>query len=196
MRRDEDDQPGEEETRKIEDAQHVIWERRDPYLSLSVGQSVHHTDFSFVKPHSAVCEYLERPWLRHPSLDWILVDMQVSRELCDLGEAVKQRLAPRKRERLLDVHHRYFYHRYRVAKGESTTITGKPDPRLEPFVLWDEMYEVWLRLRGLVVNPSRVREAMVRSAEHGAEWGTLTWSLIDRVISIDPAVWVIWPRRS
>jgi hypothetical protein len=129
-------------------------------------------------------------------LDWILVDMRVSRELCDLGEAVKQRLAPRKREKLLNVHHRYFYHRYFVTKGESTTITGKPDPRLGPFHLWDQMYEVWLRLRGPVVNPSRVREAMVRSAEDGAEWGTLTWSLIDRVISIDPAVWIIWPRRS
>ena len=82
-----------------------------------------------------------------------------------------------------------------MAKGGFTTITRKPDPRLEPFILWNEMYEAWLRLRGPVVNPSRVREAMVRSAEHGAEWGTLTWSLIDRVISIDPAVWIIWPRR-
>lgn len=194
--RDEGDQPDEEKKREIKDAQHLVWERRDPYLSLSVGQSVHQTDFNFVKPDSAFAEYLERPWLRHPFLDWIFVDMLVSRELCDLGEAVKQRLAPRKREKLLNFHHQYFYHRYFVTKGESTTITGKPDRRLEPFLLWDEMYEVWLRLRGPVVNPSRVRDAMFRSEQHGAEWGTRTWSLIDRIIGIDPAVWVIWPSRS
>jgi hypothetical protein len=53
------------------------------------------------------------------------------------------------------------------------------------------MYEVWERLDGPVINPSRVRDAMVKSAEQGAVWNTISWSLIDRVIAIDPAVWVV-----
>lgn len=77
----------------------------------------------------------------------------------------------------------------------SQRLLGKPDPRLKPLVLWREMYEVWRRLAGPVVHSGRVREAMVRSTEHGAEWDAPTWSIIDRVISLDPAVWVVRPNE-
>ncbi len=53
------------------------------------------------------------------------------------------------------------------------------------------MYDVWRLLEGPVVNPTLVREAMVQSANQGAVWGNVAWSLIDRVIAIDLAVWVV-----
>ena len=261
LRWDEDDQPDEDEARKIDNAQHVIWRRRDPKRSFEEGfESDQHTTFDVEDLHGTIARYLERPWLRHPSLDWIFVDMLVSQELCAFGEAIKQQWVPGKRDWLLNVHHRYykakgelekmikinwreigetiwvkfvwaiaipvgaiwaaFYFDYERtgwvlagiyalfiliyftiklfgwSKRLARRLLGKPDPRLKPFLLWDEMYEVWRRLEGPVVNPSRVREAMVRSAEHGAAWDTPTWSLIDRVIAFDPAVWVIWPSRS
>lgn len=264
-RRDEDDQPDEDEAKKIKDAQHVIWRRRDPYRSLSVKgiRSDYYTGFDVELLSYDVAKYLERPWLRHASVDWILVDMLVSRKLCVLGETIKQRLSPGKRERVLDAYHRFFMSKGRPARmteikwAELGTLlwerfllvigvpmgaiwaafyfdyqrtgwvlaaiyaliiliymiylsiklfgrgkrfvrhlSGTPDPRVKPFLLWDEMYEVWRRLEGPVVHPSRLREAMVRSTEHGAEWDTLTWSLVDRVVAIDPAVWVIWPSRN
>lgn len=52
------------------------------------------------------------------------------------------------------------------------------------------MYEVWRRLEPPIINPGRVREAMVRSSEEGAVWDTVTWSVIDRVITYDSAAWL------
>ncbi|MFQ5757756.1 MAG: hypothetical protein ACE5H7_16880 [Acidiferrobacterales bacterium] len=264
LRRDEDDQPDEEEANKIEDAQHVIWKRRDPIRALQEGfESDQYTAFDVEGIRDTITRYVERPWLRHPSLDWIFVDMLVSRKLCLLGEEVKKRTLPGKRDELFSIHHRYykakgnlekmteidwgefietlhekitkfvwgvillpvgaiwaaFYFQYdRTAwvlvgvyaliisiylivklfswgRRVVRRLSGKPDPRFRPVKLWDEMYEVWRRLEGPVVNPTRVREAMVRSTEHGAVWDTITWSLVDKVIAIDPAVWVIWPSR-
>src|SRR5258707_11739746 len=57
-------------------------------------------------------------------------------------------------------------------------IAGRPDPRQKPFALWDQMYEVWKRLEGPVVNPSLVREAMLKSSQAGAVWDGVSWSLI------------------
>jgi hypothetical protein len=82
----------------------------------------------------------------------------------------------------------------RWGKRALNKILGHPDPRSKAFFLWDEMYDVWRRLEGPVVNPSLVREAMVKSSQQGAVWDTVTWSLIDRAIAIDPAVWIIQPN--
>jgi len=265
LRRGEDDQPDEEETRKIEDAQHVIWRRRDPIRALQEGfESDQYTAFHAERLHDTITRYVERSWLRHPSLDWIFVDMLVSRELCAFGEEIKKKVVHGKRNEFFRVHPRYykakgnlekmteinwgefietlydkvlkfvwgailipvgaiwaaFYFQYdRTAwalvglyaliisiyligklfswgRRGVRRLSGKPDPRFKPVKLWDEMYEVWRRLEGPVVNPNRVREAMVRSTEHGGVWDTITWSLVDGVISINSAVWVIWPSRS
>lgn len=58
------------------------------------------------------------------------------------------------------------------------------------------MYEVWRRLDGPVINPSRVREFMAKSTDHGAVWDATSWSIVDRLIAIDPAVWVIQPAAA
>jgi hypothetical protein len=73
---------------------------------------------------------------------------------------------------------------------------GKISPRVKVFHLWDQMYEVWRRLEGPVVNPSLVRGVMVKSTDEGAVWDTASWSLIDRVVAIDPAIWVVQSGRN
>ena len=73
-------------------------------------------------------------------------------------------------------------------------LKGKVHPRKRVFRLWYQMYEVWRRLEGPVVNPSLVREAMINSTNQGAVWDAVSWSLIDRVIATDSAVWVIQPN--
>jgi hypothetical protein len=75
-------------------------------------------------------------------------------------------------------------------------LIGKVDPRTHAFGVWDQMYDVWRLLEGPVVNPTLVREAMIKSRDQGAVWNNVSWSLVDRVIAIDPAVWVVQPDRS
>jgi hypothetical protein len=69
-------------------------------------------------------------------------------------------------------------------------LSGKVEPRVKLFMLWDDMYEVWKRLAGPIVNPALVRDAMAHSTSKGAVWDNAAWSIIDRVIAIDAAVWV------
>jgi len=69
------------------------------------------------------------------------------------------------------------------------------DDRLNPLLLWEKMYAVWRSLDGPVVNPSVVREEMMKSRDEGAVWPVPAWALIDRIIEIDPAVWVTHPSR-
>lgn len=255
----DDDQPNEDERERIEKAQHVVWHRRDPMRAYREGyESSFQTSFNAEDFEYIVAEYLERPWLRHPFLDWIIVDSTVSRELCGFGEELKKQWLPGRRD-LLGLHHRYFkargnleamtkldrneiferwnarfwaavglpvgaiwaafhfeYHTLgswllgiyvgvvllavafwllRVLGRLIRGVAGKPDPRTKPFELWTEMYEVWRRLEGPVINPQRVRDAMQASAEKGAVWDSSTWSVIDRVVSLNPAVWVPHPTR-
>jgi hypothetical protein len=62
------------------------------------------------------------------------------------------------------------------------------------------MYEVWKLLEGPIVNPTLVREVMAKTRDEGAVWDTPAWSIVDRVIQRDPAVWFvqeqqIWPSH-
>src|SRR5262249_36519447 len=74
-------------------------------------------------------------------------------------------------------------------------VAGKTPASAKPFVLWNEMYQVWKLLQGPVVNPTLVRETMAKTRDQGAVWDQPAWSIIDRVIQYDPAVWVIQPPR-
>lgn len=229
LRWKEEDEPDEEETKKIELARHIVWERRDPKRAFHEGfKSDQYTEFHTEDLKQEVANYLERPWLQHPYIDWMFVDMLVSRELCAFGEAIKQYSMWGKKD-VLGVHHRYFaaqgnlenmtkidwkelgesfwtrfvwtiilpigavwisfhfsYERtawaligiYAVviliflltkifAGGRRAlhSLLGRPDPRIKPFKIWDEMYEVWRQLEGPVVSPTRLRQAMERSTE-------------------------------
>ncbi len=256
----EDDKPTEEEQKTIDRARSTVWTRHDPRRAFQEGyESAHHVDTDKETMAEIVALYLQNSWLHLPYLDWVLVDMTVSRELSAYGEALKQKIAPGNRD-LLGFNDRYFQSKGNLSKmietrwpevweklwakvfwflivpigaiwlafrnnwtvvgtvllvlyslvigfrvliglarwGKRTVnhILGRPDPKTKPFILWDQMYEVWRRLEGPVVNPTIVREAMVKSSEHGAVWDTVTWSLLDRVISIDPAVWIVRPNNA
>lgn len=58
------------------------------------------------------------------------------------------------------------------------------------------MYRTWKQLEGSAINPTVFKEALLKSKEARAVWDMPTYSLIDKVIADDPAVWVVdLPRR-
>ena len=69
------------------------------------------------------------------------------------------------------------------------------DPSQKAMKVWGEMYKVWKELEGPIVNPTLVKEAMLKSKHHGAAWDSAAYSIIDKVIATDPAVWVVDPSR-
>lgn len=72
---------------------------------------------------------------------------------------------------------------------------GQPKPGTKAQELWAAMYQVWQLLEGPVVNPTLVRAEMAKSAEIGAGWASLAYSIVDRVIATDAAVWVVSIER-
>jgi hypothetical protein len=252
------EQLSEEEKKGIEDAKKILWRRHDPKISFREGlRSEHYVGFDKDGLHEAIADYLAHAYLRTPVLDWIFLDMTISRELCAFGESVKQVAIPGKRDRILGIHFLYvrsqgnlaemnkvdwnarlegwntwfwcalgfpvgliwacFHWNYTTAGWWITAIyslivalyiggkvlgwiakaisrlRGTVDPITKMTRLWDSMYEVWTRLAGPVVNPTLVRDAMVKSTNEGAVWDSVSWSLIDRVISTDASVWVVQP---
>jgi len=249
------------EQERAEKAIHTLWDRHDPKRAFNEGtRSEHYTgtikgDLPFI-----IASYLSRPYLRHPMLDWIFLDMTISQEVSAYGEHLKKTWLPGKRDLVIGIHDRYLkahgnlaemtkidwnevsesfamwffwalvvpiggiwasFHWEYTALGVwlrgiyaasiagflsvkilefairfMRRLIGKVDPRTHAFGLWDQMYEVWRLLEGPVVNPTLVREAMVKSRDQGAVWNNVSWSLVDRVIAIDPAVWVVQPDRS
>jgi hypothetical protein len=240
-----------EQRKKKEGALQVFWNRHDPKRSFQEGyRSEHYAAVDRSEYEEAVAEYLVHRELRHPFIDWALLDMSISRELCAFGEEIKKTSLGK--QDWLGIHRRYFktegnFHKMTAFDlsefGESVLrkafwfvglpagalwfvvqlgysrvadmllagyacavlaslanrlipfcirkIRGTPNPRLKPFQLWDEMYEVWRLLEGPVVHPTRVKEAMLKSSKQGAVWDNVSWSLIDRAVAADPAVWVV-----
>jgi hypothetical protein len=246
------EKPDANQQKIIDKAKATIWKRRDPKRSFAEGfQSDNHTAFDQDDFHGTVADYLKEQWLRHPVLDWIMLDMMVSRELSAFGEELKQKWLPGPRGKFGLVHARYFdtkgdlqkmtmpdwkrigakflllialpvgaiysafYFGYqsvgvtisglyaaliavwlavkvlRFIVRIGYAVTGKTHPLAKPFVIWEQMYEVWKLLKGPTVNPTLVREMMVRARDQGAVRDVPAWSIIDRVIQHDPAVWIV-----
>jgi hypothetical protein len=244
--------PDENQQKAIDRAKATVWKRRDPQRSFVEGfESENYTAFDPDDFHGTIAQYLKEPWLRHPVIDWIMLDMMVSRELSAFGEELKQKFLPGPRANFGSIYTRYFeakgnleklkkpdwnrigakfllviavpigaiytaFHfgyqsvgltisglyagvialwlavkvlRFIVTVGYA--VTGKTHPRAKPFVLWEQMYEVWKLLKGPTVNPTLVREMMVKARDQGAVWDVPVWSIIDRVIQYDPAVWIV-----
>jgi hypothetical protein len=222
-----------QEKERIEKAQHILWTRHNPKRAFTEGtRSEHYTSFHKERLHSTIASYLSRPYLRHPVLDWILLDMTISRELSAFGESLKETWLPGKRDPVLGIHGRYFkaegnlaemmkvdwnevferwnmwfwwplafpiaaiwasFHWDYTALGLWIAgiyafvviafvgikfsrfvgrliprLAGKADPRTRVFSLWDQMYDVWKRLEGPVVNPPVTDAARKRTAVHEA----------------------------
>lgn len=115
-------EPTEEERKAEGAAKRVLWKRRDPLKGYQEGlESPYQTDFSKDDFAHYVADYLARPWMRQPVLDWIFVDAFVTRELSVFGEEVKRQYMPGRRDMLGVFHHRYF-----DAKGNLAEMM-KPD---------------------------------------------------------------------
>jgi hypothetical protein len=208
------------EQKIVDKAEVTVWTRRDPMRSFQEGfESEHYTAFDREVLYGAVADYLKEPWLRHPYLDWIMVDMLVTRELSLFGENVKLG-SPlglgyfKAKGNLLKTklwgalwaiavpvgatygafHFGYGGIGTSLLTAYCIAIAAWLGLTLErflagkrPFVLWNEMYEVWKLLQGPIVNPTLVREVMAKTRDQGAVWDTPAWSIVDRVIQHDPA---------
>lgn len=93
--RSDKDKISDAEKKKIERAEHIIWQRRDPKKSFDEGLK---SDDYFASDKKELADiaarYLSRPWLRHKFLDWVLLDMMTTNELCAYGEALKRDILP------------------------------------------------------------------------------------------------------
>jgi hypothetical protein len=249
---DDEETIDEDLEKKIEEAEYIIWQRHDPMSSFHGGyESPHYFELNTSTFSDVVADYLEKPYLRHPVLDWIFLDIFITSEICIYGEKAKQE-TPRGGSRYWDakgniknmtkvnwselgeslwnkflfaivfpigaiwaaIHFKYeivgavlmflyalvifIYCSCKIlgfVKRTISRVAGRRDPRLAPFHLVDSMYVVWQRLDGSVINPTRVLDAMEKSAEEGAVWDMAAWSIINRVISHDPAVWIVKQTR-
>ena len=242
------DEKSPKELEQIESAKHIIWERHNPETAYYEGmRSKHYIRYDKSSLLSTIADYLDRPYLRHPMLDWVFVDMLVSRELILFGEEIKMRDVPGKHDTVGN-HARYFkaegnlaemnkfnwiellqrwciwfcaafafpiaaiwesFYWHYTALGlllagiyafaavvfVKSRVDGEAGPYARNISVWYQMCEVWRLLEGPVVHPTIVREAMIKTREKGAVWDNACWSLIDRVIAINPAVWVVQPDR-
>ena len=140
-----------------------IWIRKDPIVAFKEG--VRSTNYYVNYDVCALAEeYLKDSWLQSPTLDWILLDMMATTEICAFGEHVKK---------------------YDI-KG-FFRLLGKKDPSLKGIQLWRSMQDVWRELSGTIINQRNVRTAMEKSAAEGAAWDQSMWAIVDRAISKNPA---------
>jgi hypothetical protein len=110
-------------------------------------------------------------------------------------------LLPGKKDSI-GVHTKYFTSRGKLSdmtKRTGLAMFTRPskeffDPN-SPFSkasqLWESMYNTWRCLNGPVINPTTVRDEMMKSKNDGGIWDGPSWALIDRVIEFDRAVWLV-----
>jgi hypothetical protein len=69
-----------------------LWRRRNPAAAYNEGYKS--KDFFCITPNdeltATIAYYLSKPWLRHPVLDWALLDISITSETCGFGEQVKR----------------------------------------------------------------------------------------------------------
>jgi hypothetical protein len=235
----------ESEKTKVSLHGEAVWRRYNVADSFQRGnESAAYFDGNKDQMVHMAAEYLSRPWARHGMVDWILLDLMITREACLYGEHIKMAGLP-------GVTGDYFKHNGDLAKmrGDVTArttlilfqlvlgwviplaaiwfafdrgykmtgwtfvalfalstawwllmltirfgiriywyATGKTDPAKRPLEIAMAMHDVWKSLEGPVVNPTMVKESMLKAKEKGALWDGAAWSIIDRAITIDPAV--------
>lgn len=206
LRWKDSDDLSEGERKRLDQARRTVWKRRDPMISIKEGfNSPAYFSASVDEIYSELSEYLNLRWVRHPSVDWIFLDMMVTRELSAFGEEIKKTALPGKKGSL-GWHDKYLVTRGNLAAmvtptglgrliGPSRELTDPKSAFSQVMKVWECMYETWRCLSGPVINPSLVREEMLRSKAEGAVWDGPAWSLIDRVIEHDRSVWLVGPYR-
>lgn len=97
----------DDEKKKVDAAEYRIWKRHDPRRAYFEGKASEHTPGLQKDDLLADCaDYQERPWLGHPVIDWILLDMLITRELIAFSEHIKENMLPGLRG-FLGVNERY-----------------------------------------------------------------------------------------
>lgn len=257
---DEPDDEKKDKEKKVGWAKHELWSRRDPQISFKEGlESKHAFHPDRAEINSIIANYLSHEWLRHPTLDWVLLDMTITMEICAFGETIKQKYLSGKKD-WLGIHHRYdsangnidkmmkidwsdlaeslwtrflfavgmpvgaiwaaFYYEwnntglvmgaiyglivsgyvlvklYKGVKGVIQNLLGKENPKLIPFKLYEEMYNVWKSLEGPVISPELVKESMKKSSAKGAVWENSSWVLIDRIFDSEKFALTIWKSQN
>lgn len=77
--------------------------------------------------------------------------------------------------------------------GPSREFSDRNSPISRASNVWQAMYEVWRYLTGPFINPTMVRDEMMKSKSLGVVWDLPSWSLIERIIESDRAVWLVGP---
>lgn len=203
FRWESEDKIPDEFRKPLKSAMAAVWRRRDPNRSFKEGyESDHYFGGSPGELHDALSNYLALPWLRHPSVDWLFLDMMITRELSALGEEIKIRYFPGRKDSM-GTHVKYWGTKGVASKmvatgisrifGSNREFTNPKSPISLASNVWQTMYEVWRCLTGPVVNPTLVRDEMIKSKNVGAVWDIPAWALIERVIEFDRAVWLVGP---
>jgi hypothetical protein len=143
-----------------------VWKRENPKMVFA--KKWDEIEIDQHQLHAAVADYLAKSYLRHPTLDWILLDMLVTRELVAWGLRV------------------------RYVGPIASWLLGQSHRRKR--YLWAAMYDVWTFLTPPVVNPSVVRDLLIKTTNLGAGWDIPTWSVVDRAIAADPSVLLVEER--
>lgn len=202
--------------------------------------------------HLCASEYLRNEWARHPSIDWMLLDMMNTQETCAFGMHLRMASLTPGRLKILRLSKQFtdaagfkeygtlfllwvmrqisgiafgwaipialiwflFKHDYTTAGWIVLGIffiftawwlialiirtgfklysfaTGRSNPIRQPEDTLKTMIEVWNAMEGEVINPTLVKEAMIKSRSFGAVWDAPAWAIIDAVILRNPAIWV------
>lgn len=73
----------------------AVWRRYDVTNSFQAGRkSELYFDGSSESASHMAGEYLSRPWSRHGMIDWVFLDMMITREICMYGEQLKMSALP------------------------------------------------------------------------------------------------------
>jgi hypothetical protein len=85
----------EKQRQLVERKRHVVWPRYDPRRAYEGDPDNDHY-FAPVKRDVAhvVADYISKPWARHPAVDWVLLDMLNTGEMCAFGSYVKDSQFP------------------------------------------------------------------------------------------------------
>jgi hypothetical protein len=71
----------------------------------------------------------------------------------------------------------------------------KPDNIITPFEanirLWSKMKDVYLLLKGDILNPQLIRDELIKTKTEGAVWKNSIYALIGIIIARNPETWII-----
>lgn len=206
FRWESEDKIPDEFRKPLKSAMASVWRRRDASRSFKEGfESAHWFGGSPPDLHDPLSDYLALSWLRHPSVDWLFLDMMITRELSAYGEEIKKRHFPGRKDST-GTHAKYWEAKGAVSKmvptglarlfGSTRDFNDPKSPISLASNLFESMYQVWRCLTGPVVNPTMVRDEMMKSKNLGAVWDVPAWSLVERVIDSDRAVWLVGPYQA